>query len=131
MQMRMAIRYRLLTVLYLAVIYGLSSLPDLSAADRHPLLALATNLAHVPVFAGLAFCIVRSLPPRLGRTVEGSIAAFAVCVGLAALDEWHQSFVRGRIPSSGDLLLDVVGIAGMLFVLRVRQFRPPSRCEAE
>jgi VanZ family protein len=39
----------------------------------------------------------------------------------AVLDEWHQSFVPGRMASVSDFGRDLIGIVGMLVALRSTQ----------
>jgi VanZ family protein len=114
-------RYAMVTAAYLALIFWLSSLPDLSVRESHPLLMALSNLAHAPLFAGLAFCVSKTLSgsPAGWRTRYGLTLAFAAAC--AVLDEWHQSFVPGRYVSAGDLLLDLAGITGVLVVLRLRE----------
>ena len=112
-------RYGLLTVAYVAAIYWLSSRPDLGPVRHGPLLRLLMNLGHAPIFAGLAFCVVKALR-RVGESWARYALAFAVCGVCAALDEWHQSFVPGRTASISDFILDLAGIFGMLLILQLR-----------
>jgi VanZ family protein len=112
-------RYALLTIAYVAAVYWLSSLPDLSRPEQRPLVLFLMNVGHGPLFAGLAFCVWKSLS-RVGEAGWMRYAlTFAVCGMGGALDEWHQSFVRGRMASIDDWLVDLVGIAGTLLLLRV------------
>jgi VanZ family protein len=42
-------------------------------------------------------------------------AVLLACAVFAASDEFHQSFIKSRTPSVGDVLLDVVGaLSGLL-----------------
>jgi VanZ family protein len=122
--------YSLLLVAYLVGIYWLSSLPGLGVG-RNPVIRLVLNLFHIPLFAGLAFCFFRALSWREGRqqvTWRLLGLTFLVTGALAGLDEWHQSFVPGRQSNMKDFLLDLLGIGGMLLILRLRarrQARPP------
>ena len=122
-------RYGFLTVAWMGAIYWLSSRPDLSTTGSDPVVQAASNLAHMPLFAGLAFSWFKTLSAgqevswwRYGPTFLGTGA-------YAALDEWHQSFVPGRQASVGDVLIDLAGICGMLLILRVQALRgiPPPR----
>jgi VanZ family protein len=116
-------RYSFLTAALLAAIYGMSSVPDLSTTESDPLVLLAQNLAHAPVFAALMFCWLRALSGGLEISVPAygfAAVATAVC---AVLDEWHQSFVQGRHASVGDLLLDAAGIGAMLVIVRLTRLR--------
>jgi VanZ family protein len=117
--------YPLLLVAYLMGIYWLSSLPDLGVR-RNPVIRLVSNLFHIPLFAGLAFCLLRALSWREGsQQVTWRLLGltFLVTAVLAALDEWHQSFVAGRQSNMKDFLLDLLGSGGMLLILRVRARR--------
>jgi VanZ family protein len=110
-------RYGLLTVAWLLGITWLSSLPDHGGAERSSLMQAAWNLAHVPLFGGLAFCVLKSLRPGEDGRARYALA-LVLCAACAVLDEWHQSFVPGRVSSPGDVILDLVGIVGMLLLLR-------------
>jgi VanZ family protein len=131
MRVRLDARFSLLTVAYVAVIGTLSSIPDLSPSEETPLVLLLYNLAHVPLFAGLAFCVFKSLSVVGASSSAQYALAFMACTACAALDEWHQSFVPGRTCSLGDFLLDLAGIGAMLVLLHlcsaVSDRRSPAR----
>ena len=113
--------YALLFAACLVGIYWLSSLPDLGVR-RDQLIRLVSNLFHIPLFAGLAFCLLQALSGREGKqqVTWGLLGlTFLVTAILAALDEWHQSFVPGRDASSGDFCLDLVGIGMTLLIARL------------
>ena len=116
-------RYSLLTAALLAAIYGMSSVPDLGTTQSDPLLLLAQNVAHAPVFAVLTFCWLRALSGGLEISGQASAVAGVASGVSAVLDEWHQSSVPGRHASGVDLLLDVAGIAAMLAIVRLMRLR--------
>jgi VanZ family protein len=127
---RIDARYALLTAAYLMVIYWLSSLPDLSGPTQDPLTLFLLNLGHLPLFAFLAFCVLKTL-----KTVGNSwwpryALAFAASAACGALDEFHQSFVPGRDASVGDFVVDLVGIGGMLLLLCLHARRKDRRRSA-
>jgi VanZ family protein len=124
------VRFGLLTTLCLALIYWLSSLPDVGIQESPRLIQLLWNLAHIPVFAALAYGVLKTLSGSAPAGPDRYLAAFFITGGLAALDEWHQSFVPGRSVSAGDLLLDLTGIAVALLVVRLRSLPIDERCEA-
>jgi VanZ family protein len=115
------LRYSLLTLAAVAVIYVLSSMPDLSA-ERDPLLQLSWNLAHIPAFGTLAFLMLKAIPGTERASWERCVAALLGSAAYAVADEWHQSFVPGRYASVGDFLLDLAGIAGTLLIVRLTGF---------
>lgn len=116
-------RYGFLAVAWMAGIYWLSSRPDLSTSQSDTVERFASNLAHVPIFAGLAFCWFKT---HSDRHAASWWQCGLTCLGagtFAVLDEWHQSFVPGRVASVSDVLIDLAGIGGMLLVLRYRALR--------
>jgi len=120
MRMKLYPRYGLLSLAYVVGIYWLSSM-DLRVMGGDPLIQLTLNLLHIPLYAGLAFCVLRAVSE--GRSTEElrrgvSWLTIFVTGAYAALDEWHQYFVPGRHASVSDFLIDLVGIGGMLLILR-------------
>jgi len=88
-------------VLWAAVIFALSSVPDLGTGLGTWDLVLR-KLAHAAEFALLGALLLRAL--RLDR------AALAFGISYAASDELHQHFVSGRVGSPYDVLIDGVGV---------------------
>lgn len=89
------------------------------------------KLAHVTEYFLLAVSISFPLYVYGVRGLWLPLLAGGFCVGFAALDEYHQSFVAGRGPSKKDVGIDSIGIlAGVLmvqflcFLGRVTIFRP-------
>jgi VanZ family protein len=122
-RIRIDVRYAVLTVAAFGVIYWLSSMPDHDGTQQDPLVLLISNLSHAPVFAALAFALLRTVAKGPQVSVEAIGLAFLGAGAGAALDEWHQSFVPGRDASVTDLLLDLAGIGGMLMFLHRRGLR--------
>jgi VanZ family protein len=127
---RFNFRFAIWTALYLVGLYGLSSLPDQPVRNEHAWLMLLSNLAHAPIFAGLAVLVFKTLSGHHG-TPGRYVTAFAVTAAFGVIDEWHQSFVPGRTVSAGDLALDFAGGACALLIIRARQFPVRTGCEAE
>jgi hypothetical protein len=92
---------------YMGGIFWLSSLP----ASRVAALGIPAELiglAHVLLFAGLGSVTLLAVT---GRTVPRVALAVALALGFALTDEWHQTFVPGRVFSLVDLGSDALGIA--------------------
>lgn len=92
------------------------------------------KLAHVTEYFLLAVSISFPLYVYGIRGMWLPLLAGGFCVGFAALDEYHQSFVAGRGPSKKDVGIDSIGIlAGVLmvqflcFLGRITIFRPLAR----
>jgi VanZ family protein len=119
-------RYGFLTLAYLVAISWLSFLPDAAVRGRDPLVQVASNLFHIPLFAGLTFCVGRTISGKYGNggTPQKLSALTLLGTGaFAALDEWSQSFIPGRRASLSDFLLDLAGILGVIFILRLQALR--------
>ena len=112
--------YGVLTLVYLACIFWLSSQSDIAILENGPIGDTAANLAHIPLYAGLAWCWRRALSPADSRSWWPAAFTLLGCGVYAVLDEFHQSFVPGRDASIGDVGRDVIGIAAMLLFLQMR-----------
>ena len=79
--------------------------PDLGSASAGE---LASMIAHLTLYASLAFALVNALSnPRLAAVA--GMALLALVYGVS--DEVHQSFVDARTGSLGDVGLDAIGSA--------------------
>jgi VanZ family protein len=116
--------FGLLTLMYMGAVAASSLSPDLSTERSDPLVALVSNLLHIPAYAGLAYLLVKTLrgtrrehqqPP------EAMALALIVAAVFAATSEWAQLFVPGRYASMSDFVLDVAGMLGAVFILRLAQ----------
>jgi VanZ family protein len=89
-------------VLWAAVIFAFSSVPDLGTGLGTWDLVLR-KLAHAGEFAVLGALLVRALREEL--------PALGLGIAYAASDELHQHFVEGRVGSPLDVLIDSIGVA--------------------
>jgi VanZ family protein len=103
-------------VVWAAVIFALSSVPDLGTGLGTWDLVLR-KIAHAVEFAVLGALLLRAL-----GSVRGAVA---LGVAYAASDELHQVFVPGRRGSVVDVLIDAVGVA--VGVALWRRFAPRPR----
>jgi VanZ family protein len=99
---RSSVRLWLPVAAWAAVIFGLSSVPDLGTGLGGWDLVLR-KIAHAAEYAVLGALLVRAT----GRTG----LAFALGTLYAVSDELHQSFVPGRLGSPIDVAIDAVGVA--------------------
>lgn len=85
-------------------------LPMVSAETLEWLHQVARKLAHVTEFAILALLLGRAVL-REGRSVGAlAVRVLPAAVAWAALDEFHQTFVPGRVGAVSDVLLDSAGV---------------------
>jgi VanZ family protein len=100
-------------VAWAAVIFTLSSIPNLSTAEG-VLGDVLSSAAHAVEYAVFGALLLRALDARL--------LAFAAGIAYAITDELHQSFVPGRVASALDLLVDAIGLAaGIVLLERARR----------
>lgn len=72
----------------------------------------ADKFGHAVLYAVLAGTVILALVPALpGRPLQAGLLIVLFCLLYGISDEFHQSFVPGREPSSGDLLADTAGAA--------------------
>jgi VanZ family protein len=97
----------------MAAIFWLSSQSDVPGVGAMPEWLDFDWLHHGLAFAGLAVVVLRALARgRLAAVAPGSVAgAWLIAVLYGVADEWHQSFVPGRVADWRDLLADGVGAA--------------------
>lgn len=77
------------------------------------------KLAHMAIYFCLAVAVSFPLYVYGLRGIWLLLLAGGVCVGFACLDEYHQSFVAGRGPSSRDVLIDGIGVFLGIMVVRI------------
>jgi VanZ family protein len=110
-----ALRLWVPVVLWAAVIFSFSAVPDLGTGLGTWDLVLR-KIAHACEFAVLGALLLRAL--RDERT------AFAAGVAYAISDEVHQLFVPGRVGSPLDVAIDSAGVAvGVLLWRRYSEAR--------
>ena len=107
-------------LLLMALIWFLSSLPDLTTglglADL-----IGRKMIHGLTFGLLTVLWWRALRPTLPA---GALPAAAViATAYAGLDEYHQTFVPGRVGSPVDVAIDALGVvaAAVLVVRRLQR----------
>lgn len=77
------------------------------------------KLAHMTEYFFLAVAVAFPLYVYGLRGFPLLLIAGIFCVGAAALDEYHQSFVAGRGPSIRDVLIDSIGVLFGITLVRI------------
>ena len=91
----------------MGLIFFLSAQPDLSSGLGTWDLILR-KIGHASIYGLLCGLWWRALRPATPTRVA-IVAAWAIAVGYAITDEWHQSFVDGRHGTAIDVLIDTAG----------------------
>ena len=88
---------------------------------------LLRKLAHFTFFGAEGLLLGLSLMCSLRRVKPAACIALPACLAIAALNEYHQSFIDGRVASAMDVGIDFagaalgVGLAAALMQLRRRR----------
>ena len=103
------LRYWLPVVVYVAVIFSVSSIANLTPPVRW---SNADKLAHLSEYTALGFLLARAFDGTRFMASRLANCLLAVMAGLATgiLDELWQIHVPGRVSSHLDFLADSLGI---------------------
>lgn len=86
-------------------------------AEAHSIEYYVRKAAHMTEYFLLAIAISFPLYVYKVRGIWLMLLAGIVCIGFAGLDEYHQSFVANRGPSTKDVGIDSIGaFVGILLV---------------
>lgn len=108
----------------MGIIFYLSSQPDLKSGFENWLDFILRKLAHMTEYAALAFLAWRafacaketefpegnSVSKTVSKIPRFLIYAIIFSFIFSASDEYHQTFVDGRVGSPVDVLIDSIGI---------------------
>ena len=88
----------------MALIFFLSAQPHLKT-DLGTVDLILRKLAHMAEYAALWFLWWRAFGYRR------ALGAALIAIGYAVTDEYHQTFVDGRVGTPVDVLIDAAGVA--------------------
>jgi len=87
------------------------------APDQLPL----DKVAHFALYGVLGWALAGTVG-RLGASIQWWLVIALLGFGFAALDEWHQTWIIGRVPSVGDWLADTAGLVVGMTVHKWKDF---------
>jgi VanZ family protein len=93
----------------------LSSLPGSAIGPNTPFWRFVSNASHIPLFAGLGFCLAMTF--RYRPWPSRALDTLAIGLAYSIFDEYHQSFIPDRTMSVLDISLDLVGIVLAVWML--------------
>lgn len=117
-------------ILLMVLIFVLSAQPNLNSGLKEDF--FLRKCAHVTEYAVLTVLWARAIagltghraPPGgrpIGAWLVAPGGAVLIAVLWAASDEWHQTFVRGRVGAVHDVGIDAIGmVIAVVLVLRTR-----------
>lgn len=107
----------LLPVLWMGVIFALSHQPTLPYPPSFNAMVIST-MGHVGVYAILTALLWWALGLAALPGGWRSVLAVAIAALYGVTDEWHQSFVPGRMPDVRDIIADTFGAILAILVIR-------------
>ena len=120
MKINYFIKYWLPVIIYMILIFYLSSLPNpieqVIPVKLIPYFDLDDFIYHISEYLVLSFLLYRAL-----KTIseKPEILAILISTLYAITDEMHQYFVPGRISSVFDVAFDIFGIIAMQCILYI------------
>jgi VanZ family protein len=116
---RHGLLYGLPVMAYAGLIFVLSSFPY--SPEEVPLFVGYDKLAHFIEYYFFGILICRWLLNQKRHLVVRHALLMTLLVGVCygVSDEWHQSFIPGRVASIWDVLFDGIGIAGAVLTYRI------------
>jgi len=108
---------------YLILAYNKICFLDLDNYSLEELITLihpyVRKFAHVTEYFLLAVTVSFPLYVYRLRGIALTLSAGAFCILFSALDEYHQTFVAGRVGSPKDVFIDSIGIFLGIFLVRI------------
>jgi VanZ family protein len=121
-----------LPVALVATLAAMGGIFAMSAQHRVPVppgfsAKVISTLGHFSVYCVLAVLLYWTLTFIMAPGPRRYATAWGLAVLYGISDEWHQSFVPGRVPDVFDLLTDGIGAAvGLLLIWWVTQRLGPT-----
>jgi VanZ family protein len=110
----------LVVVLWMSVIFLLSSIPSLDIPFAHSYDFLLRKVAHIGEYAVLTVVLSWALQMYTDSRIRAWMLAALAAVLYGVSDEWHQNWIIGRRGSLRDVGIDVLGVAAT-YALAQRQ----------
>ena len=116
---RHGLLYGFPVMVYAGLIFLFSSLPQL-VEEVSPFIGY-DKLAHFMEYYFFGILICRWLLSNKNHFIREYAFFITLLIGTCygVSDEWHQSFIPGRVASIWDVLSDAVGVAAAVFTYRV------------
>ncbi len=122
--MKRFFKYWLPAIIWAGMIFFFSSIADLESQLPDAMDLLLRKFAHMFEYAVLTILFIRLGESKRYEPWTVYLASLIGAILYAATDEWHQSFVPGRIGAITDIGIDATGaIIGSVFWVNIK---PPT-----
>ena len=109
-----SINYWLPVFFWMGVIFYLSGQPDLSSGLPHFYDWVLRKAAHITEYFILTFLLARALS-RNFNPKKALLLSAIIALAYAFSDEYHQTFIYGRLGSIKDIGIDGIGIISAIY----------------
>ncbi len=110
-----------LLISWMGMIFYLSSQPDLKSGFESQIDFILRKAAHIMEYGILAFLAWHAASGGGAGKNSGYLFAAVVFSFLFSVsDEYHQTFVAGRVGSAQDVLIDNIGVAIMTVLVKIK-----------
>ncbi|OWK27258.1 MAG: hypothetical protein US76_00970 [Parcubacteria group bacterium GW2011_GWA2_38_13b] len=109
-----SINYWLPVFFWMGVIFYLSGQPDLSSGLPHFYDWVLRKAAHITEYFILTFLLARALS-RNFNPKKALLLSAIIALTYAFSDEYHQTFIYGRLGSIKDIGIDGIGIISAIY----------------
>ena len=109
----------------MALIFAFSAMPS-DDPDKGLLVLLLRKATHFSEYFVLTALWWWALSTRM-RARNAVLPAVAIAVAYAVSDEWHQTFVDGRVGTWTDVLIDSAGALTAAWLIARRRARSAAR----
>ena len=112
--------YIIIAILIMIAIFIGSSLNGNQVKDVKKIIPFNNSVAHYIEYAILGFFVSLSIKPKK----HWIIYTFIFCLIFAITDEYHQSFVSGRVPDYMDIFIDTLGVITSETIIKLTAKNP-------
>ncbi len=113
----MKIKFRTLFIIWIVVMFTVSSIPDLQLVPKWHL-TWKDKIAHIAEYAifALLFLLMLKQENRIANRKRRLLTILCFGLLLSVVDELHQLFIPGRSTDLLDIVADFSGILIMAFI---------------
>ena len=122
---KIVIYYWLPVIIWAGVIFYFSSIPNLQIEEFGIWDTIFRKIAHATEYGVLVWLTLRLGLRQEKKKIATLVIVLVFCVLYAWSDEWHQSFVEGRVFSVWDITIDSLGATalGLIYFRNKKQLK--------
>jgi len=108
-------KWRLISILYIILIFCLSSIPDTGKQIIRGENVIS-NLAHIPIYTILTYLLFKAFQNKSSSSTRIWIISILCAFIFGIIQEFYQALIPGRTTSLSDVCLNGIGIGLALII---------------